>query len=35
MVFSIMVNQWGQSGGVMTKAIDEMVLDLAQVKNCG
>jgi D-alanyl-D-alanine carboxypeptidase/D-alanyl-D-alanine-endopeptidase (penicillin-binding protein 4) len=35
MVFSIMVNQWGQSGKVMTNAIDEMVLDLAQVKNCG
>ena len=35
MVFSIMVNQSGLSGKVMTNAIDEMVLDLAQVKNCG
>jgi serine-type D-Ala-D-Ala carboxypeptidase/endopeptidase (penicillin-binding protein 4) len=35
MVFSIMVNQTGLSGKVMTNAIDEIVLDLAQVKNCG
>jgi D-alanyl-D-alanine carboxypeptidase/D-alanyl-D-alanine-endopeptidase (penicillin-binding protein 4) len=35
MVFSIMVNQSGQSGKVMTNAIDDMVLDLAHVKNCG
>jgi D-alanyl-D-alanine carboxypeptidase/D-alanyl-D-alanine-endopeptidase (penicillin-binding protein 4) len=34
MVFSIMVNQSGLSGKVMTNAIDEIVLDLAQVKNC-
>jgi serine-type D-Ala-D-Ala carboxypeptidase/endopeptidase (penicillin-binding protein 4) len=33
-VFSIMVNQSGLSGRVMTDAIDEMVLDLAQMKNC-
>uniref|UniRef100_UPI00286CF547 D-alanyl-D-alanine carboxypeptidase n=1 Tax=Chamaesiphon sp. VAR_48_metabat_135_sub TaxID=2964699 RepID=UPI00286CF547 len=33
-VFSIMVNQSGLSGKVMTNAIDEMVLDLAQMKNC-
>jgi len=35
MVFSIMVNQSGLSGKVMTNAIDEMVLDLAQMENCG
>jgi serine-type D-Ala-D-Ala carboxypeptidase/endopeptidase (penicillin-binding protein 4) len=34
LVFSIMVNQSGLSGKVMTNAIDEMVLDLAQMKNC-
>ncbi len=33
-VFSIMVNQSGLSGKVMTDAIDEMVLDLARMKNC-
>jgi serine-type D-Ala-D-Ala carboxypeptidase/endopeptidase (penicillin-binding protein 4) len=33
-VFSIMVNQSGLAGRVMTDAIDEMVLDLAQMKNC-
>jgi serine-type D-Ala-D-Ala carboxypeptidase/endopeptidase (penicillin-binding protein 4) len=34
MVFSMMVNQPGLSGKVMTNAIDEMVLELARVKNC-
>ncbi len=33
-VFSIMLNQSGLSGQVMTNAIDEMVLDLARMKNC-
>jgi serine-type D-Ala-D-Ala carboxypeptidase/endopeptidase (penicillin-binding protein 4) len=33
-VFSIMVNQSGLAGRVMTDAIDEMVLDLAQMNNC-
>ncbi len=33
-VFSIMLNQSGLSGRVMTDAIDEMVLDLARMKNC-
>jgi serine-type D-Ala-D-Ala carboxypeptidase/endopeptidase (penicillin-binding protein 4) len=35
MVFSMMVNQSGLSGKVMTNAIDDMVLELARVKNCG
>jgi serine-type D-Ala-D-Ala carboxypeptidase/endopeptidase (penicillin-binding protein 4) len=34
MVFSMMVNQSGLSGKVMTNAIDDMVLELARVKNC-
>ncbi len=33
-VFSIMVNQSRQSGQVMVKAIDRIVLELAQLKNC-
>lgn len=32
--FSIVVNQPGQSGGVMLDAIDEMVLNIAQVEPC-
>ncbi|MEO0986235.1 MAG: D-alanyl-D-alanine carboxypeptidase [Cyanobacteria bacterium J06639_14] len=33
-VFSIVVNQAGQSGRVMLDAIDEMVLNIAQVEPC-
>ena len=32
--FSIVVNQPGQSGGVMLNAIDEMVLNIARVEPC-
>jgi serine-type D-Ala-D-Ala carboxypeptidase/endopeptidase (penicillin-binding protein 4) len=35
MVFSVILNQPGQSGSVMTDAIDRMIFDLAQVRNCG
>lgn len=35
MAFSIMINQSGLSGKVMTDAIDQIVSELAQVKNCG
>jgi D-alanyl-D-alanine carboxypeptidase/D-alanyl-D-alanine-endopeptidase (penicillin-binding protein 4) len=35
LVFSIIINQSGQSGKLMVDAIDHMVLDLAYVRKCG
>jgi serine-type D-Ala-D-Ala carboxypeptidase/endopeptidase (penicillin-binding protein 4) len=34
-VFSILLNQSGKSGKVMTDAIDEIVVNLAQTRSCG
>ncbi|MDB9527595.1 D-alanyl-D-alanine carboxypeptidase [Oscillatoria sp. CS-180] len=33
-IFSIVINQSGQSGGVMLDAIDEMVLHMSQLQDC-
>ena len=34
LIFSILINQPGQSGSVMLRAIDQMVLQMAQVSPC-